>query len=85
MRHYGKEGTQCRLVVDHATGKAQACRLVARSVLFGRVPRKAVMWLGMGVVLTSLLLGALCITSFRADYSPDFHRDASSSLLIRRN
>ncbi len=84
MRHYGKEGKQCRLVVDHATGKADACRLVARSVLFGRVPRNVVMWLGMGVILTSLLLAALCITSFNSDYSPNFHRDAPSSLLIRR-
>jgi hypothetical protein len=84
MRHYGKEGTQCQLVVDHASGKAETCRLVARSVLFGRVPRNVVMWLGMGVMLTSLFLGALCITSLEEDYSPDFHRDASSSLMIRR-
>jgi hypothetical protein len=86
MRHYGKEGKQCKLVVNHATGKADVCRLYARSVLFGRVPRKVVMWLGMGVMLTSLILAVLCITTFDTDkaYSPDFHRDTSASLLIRR-
>ncbi len=84
MRHYGKEGKQCSLVVDHATGKADTCRLYARSVLFGRVPRSVVMWLGMGVMLSTLLLGALCITAFDEDYSPDFHRDAHSTIMIRR-
>ena len=84
MRHYGKEGKQCRLVVDHATGKAETCRLYARSVLFGRVPRPVVMWLGMGVMLTSLLLGALCITTVDDDDSLDFHRSASDTLLIKR-
>jgi len=84
MRHYGKEGQQCRPMVDHATGKADACRLVARSVLFGRVPRHAVMWLGMGVMLASLVVGVLCVASFDKDYSPDFHRDAKSSVMIRR-
>jgi hypothetical protein len=84
MRHYGKEGKQCELVVDHATGKADACRLYARSVLFGRVPRSVVMWLGMGVMLTSLLLGVFFITTVDDDDSIDIHRSVSDSLLIRR-
>jgi hypothetical protein len=84
MRHYGKEGKQCKVVVNETTGKAEVCRLYARNVLFGRVPRSVVMWLGMGVMLTSLLVGALCITAFDEDYSPDFHRDTGASLLIRR-
>lgn len=84
MRHYGKEGKQCQLVVNHATGKADACRLYARSVLFGRVPRSVVMWLGMSVMLTSLLVGAFFISTVDDEDSIDIHRSASDTLLIRR-
>ncbi len=84
MRHYGKDGMQCRPVVEHASGKAEACRLVARSVLFGRVPRSVVVWLGVGVTLASLLIGVLCLSSVDCSYTTNFHRDMTSSLLIRR-
>ena len=83
MRYFGKDGPQCDFVCQEGLSRARRARLMARSLLFGRVPRRMVMWLGLGMMVFSLTLGILCLGSMQT--TPDnIHRDLSPSLLIRR-
>ena len=84
MRYFGKEGPQCRPVCDCAQNSRQKARLLARSVLFGRVPRKTVMWLGMGEMVFTFTLVILCLNSSLKCNVDDFHRDMTTSVLINR-
>ena len=83
MRYFGKDGPQCEFVCRQGVGRAQRARLMARSLLFGRVPRRMVMWLGLGVMVFSLTLGILCLGSMQTG-PENLHRDMSPTLLIRR-
>jgi hypothetical protein len=76
MRHYGKDGPQCRPLLGRPGGPAQTCRLTARAVLFGRVPRSALLWMG------SLLVLAVCVNAVNPR-SPATH-DPAASLLMKR-
>lgn len=82
MRHYGKDGPQCRPLVGRPGGPAQTCRLTARAVLFGRVPRSALLWMGSLLVLAAIAAGLACVTAVNPR-GPAMH-DPAASLLIKR-
>lgn len=83
MRYFGKDGPQCQFVCAESVSRPRKVRLLCRSVLYGRVPRRMVMWLGMGMLAFSLTLGVLCLGALTPEVD-DFHRDMNSSLLIKR-
>ena len=62
MRYYGKEGLHCTPQCAHATTTSGKVRLMGRAVLFGRVPPVVVRWLGVGVMVASLVVGMICLT-----------------------
>ncbi len=82
MRYFGKDGCQCRPICQDAHGKDKA-RLLARSVAFGRVPRRAVMWLGLGVMAITLGLGVWCFTT-PAINGPGIAHDLPAAIMIHR-
>jgi len=84
MRHYGKDGPQCRPRLARGKGPVQTCRLVARNLLFGRVPRGAVVFIGLGVVLVALVFGMASIGALDTQVDSDFHRDHDAALIIKR-
>ena len=83
MRYFGKEGPQCQLPELDADGSTQKCRQVARAVLFGRVPRQAVVWLGLGVVAVALFMWLWSVACV-SDGSRSTMRDAAAAISIRR-
>ena len=83
MRYFGKDGLQCRPVVRGQGGPAYTCRLVARSVLFGRVPRRMVLWLGMGVMAATITLGLWGTLSLDPSDSVRHHSRTGVFLLQR--
>jgi hypothetical protein len=83
MRYFGKDGPQCAAPALEPGSAREVCRQVGRAVLFGRVPRAASLWLGAGLLLVLLALGALSVCSlqeggFRAC------RDTADVVAIRR-
>lgn len=61
----------------------ERCRKAARAVLFGRVPRGVVMWLGLGIMVVALTLGFWGLSELHSRNS-SFVRDQGSALFIRR-
>lgn len=83
MRYFGKDGAQCQLPELEAAGSADKCRRLARAVLFGRVPRTAVVWLGLGVAVMALFMwfwSVVCVS----DGGRSVCRDAAAAISIRR-
>lgn len=83
MRYFGKDGAQCQLPELEAGGSAEKCRRLARAVLFGRVPRVAVVWLGLGVLALALFVwfwSVVCV----ADGCRLPLRDPAAAVSIRR-
>jgi len=83
MRYFGKDGAQCQLPELAAAGSADKCRRLARAVLFGRVPRTAVVWLGLGVAALALFMwfwSVVCVT----DGCRTSLRDPAAAVSIRR-
>ena len=83
MRYYGKEGPQCKLPIEEECRGVERCRQAARAVLFGRVPRGVVMWLGLGIVATALTMGLLSV-SFLGDGGRPHVSDVGTAISIRR-
>lgn len=83
MRYYGKEGAQCQLPLEAECHGMERCRNAARAVLFGRVPRGVVLWLGVGLLVTALTMGFMGLSSL-TDGSRHYVRDQGSAILIRR-
>ncbi len=61
----------------------ERCRNAACAVLFGRVPRGVVMWLGLGLMVTVLSLGFWGLSELSPGPS-HFVRDQGSAIMIRR-
>ena len=83
MRYFGKDGAQCQLPALAADGSAEKCRRLARAVLFGRVPRAAVVWLGLGVAALGLFMWLWSVACV-ADGGRAGLRDAAAAISIRR-
>lgn len=83
MRYYGKEGSQCRLPIGEECSGVGRCRQAARAVLFGRVPRGVVLWLGLGIVATAITMGLLSV-SFLGNGGRPHVSDVGSAISIRR-
>jgi hypothetical protein len=83
MRHYGKDGPQCRPLVPRHGRPARICRLAARAVLFGRVPRSAVLWMGSVLLLAVIAAGVACVASVDPR-SPVVYRETPASLVLDR-
>lgn len=82
MRYFGKDGGQCALPDLEASNPALKCRRLARAVLFGRIPRSAVVWLGLGVVGIALglwLWSVTCVTE-----GSRVCKDSAAAFSIRR-
>ncbi len=56
-------GLGCGPLARWAGVAAQSCRVVARAVLFDRVPRRVVLWMGLGVMAAAITLGMWCTFS----------------------
>ncbi len=84
MRYYGKEGLQCHQPIEPECKGLQRCRGAARAVLFGRVPRGVVLWLGVGLVVTAVTMGLWGLSSL-SDGNRPYVRDQGSAILIHRN
>ncbi|RJX35592.1 MAG: hypothetical protein C4525_02770 [Desulfarculus sp.] len=84
MRYYGREGAQCELSLEHQPGAVYQCKKAAHALLFGRVPRGIVTWLGLGLMLTALVLGLWGLSTLKGDKHPSMVRDQGSALIIRR-
>lgn len=84
MRYYGKEGAQCQFTLDgQSRGPMGRCRNAARAVLFGRVPKGVVIWLGLGLLVLSVTLGLWGLSALTND-SDRYTRDQGSAVMIRR-
>ena len=83
MRYYGKEGPQCRLPIEEACHGVERCRNAARALLFGRVPRGVVLWLGLGLMVTALTMGFWGLSALSGS-SPSYVRDVGSAIRIHR-
>ncbi len=83
MRYFGKDGAQCQLPELAEAGSAEKCRRLARAVLFGRVPRAAVVWLGLGVVALALFAWLWSVASV-SDGGRSPLRDPAAAVSIRR-
>ena len=84
MRYFGKDGAQCQLPELDAPTRAAQCRKLGRAFMFGRVPKGAVLWMGLGVVGVVLGLWLWTFTSLPADASRTVVRDAAAAVSIRR-
>ncbi|MEW5911895.1 MAG: hypothetical protein AB1814_05020 [Thermodesulfobacteriota bacterium] len=84
MRYYGKEGVQCQLSLDDQPGAVYQCKKAAHALLFGRVPRGIVAWLGLGLMLLAVFLGVWGLASLKGEKQPPMVRDQGSALIIRR-
>lgn len=82
MRYFGKEGRQCDAPWVECADGVHKYRLFARRVLFGRVPRGTVRWLGLGLLLITLFLGVCSLSSLKG--SSRFVSDQGSAVLINR-
>lgn len=83
MRYFGRNGGQCALPDLDAPTPALKCRKLARAVLFGRIPRSAVVWLGMAVVGITLGLWLWSVTCV-SDGGRSICKDTAAALSIRR-
>lgn len=83
MRYYGKDGPQFRLPIKEECSGVGRCRSAARAVLFGRVPRGVVLWLGLGLVVTVLTMGLWGLSSLSGS-NPPLVRDMGSAIRIHR-
>ncbi len=84
MRYFGKDGTQCQLPSLDAPTSVGKCRKLGRAFLFGRVPRHAVLWLGLGMAGMLLGLWLWSLTRVQVDAANPVVRDAASAVSIRR-
>ena len=82
MRYFGKDGPQCMPPEAEINSNGELLRHYGRAFLFGRVPRGVSLWLGAGVMLIVLLLGAYSI----GNVQPGFRvcRDSADAVAIRR-
>jgi hypothetical protein len=83
MGHLKKESTMCQAPWLNGPGKVSKCRLVARRVMFGRVPRSVVHCLGLCIVALAVWA---CLWSFvfMKPSTPYTARDLNSVVIIRR-
>lgn len=83
MRYFGKDGPQCQIQIDLDSNKTAKCRQVARGVLFGRVPKAAVIGLGLAVIaiLATVSIFSVCNVS---NAGSRFCRDQSAAVMTRR-
>lgn len=86
MRYYGREGVQCQLSLQEQErpGAVYQCKKAAHAVLFGRVPRGLILWLGLGLMVASLTLGLWGLSSLTSEKGPHVVRDQGSAVMIRR-
>lgn len=82
MRYFGKEGDQCALPDLAAPNPVVKCRKLGRAVLFGRVPRTAVVWLGLG--LASITLGLWLWSVVSVSEGGRVCKDTAAAISIRR-
>ncbi|MCF8035007.1 MAG: hypothetical protein K9K66_17285 [Desulfarculaceae bacterium] len=61
----------------------ERCRKATHAVLFGRVPRGVVMWLGLGMMVVVLSLGFWGLSELHGR-NASFVRDQGSAIIIRR-
>jgi hypothetical protein len=83
MRYFGKDGPQCAPTALDAASTGELCRQVGRAVLFGRVPRSVSLWLGAGLLVLLLGLGALSVCSLQGEGLRTC-RDTADVMAIRR-
>ncbi|MCB2189959.1 MAG: hypothetical protein KQI62_00245 [Deltaproteobacteria bacterium] len=83
MRYYGKEGPQCKLTIEEECSGVEKCRKAAHAVLFGRVPRGVVLWLGLGLMFTVITMGLWGLTALSGGNRP-FVQDMGSAIRIHR-
>lgn len=83
MRYYGKDDAQCRLPLEEKCNGVGRCRSAAHALLFGRVPRGVVLWLGLGLVITALSMGLWSLSSLSGG-NPPLVRDMGSAIRINR-
>ncbi len=84
MRYYGKEGNQCQLSIsEESGGTLYSCKKAAHAVLFGRVPKGLVVWLGLGLVVLSATLGLWGLSELSSE-NERLTRDHGSAVMIRR-
>jgi len=84
MRYYGKEGPQCKLPIEEECCGVERCRNAARALLFGRVPRGVVLWLGLGLMVTALTMGFWGLSALSDGSRPLMVRDMGSAIRIHR-
>lgn len=83
MRYYGKQGAQTRRPEVHCENMVHDLRMRARAVLFGRVSNNIVMWLGLVLMVFTIMLGVLGLSNL-ATNRDHFMQDAQSHMMIRR-
>jgi len=83
MRYFGKQGPQCDPVVPQGRGRIARCRGLLRCLLFGRVPRQAVLLLG-SVILLLIVLAGVCSLSSVSSSSNHLCRDFSAAVMTHR-
>lgn len=83
MRYFGKDGPQCAPPSLEEGSAGEVCRQVGRAVLFGRVPRAVSLWLGAGLLVFILALGALSIFSLEPG-GMRAYRGSADVVAIRR-
>lgn len=82
MRYFGKDGAQCQPAPMPSADASGRYRHYGRAVLFGRVPRSLLIWLGIGILAAALGAGVASLVSLGE--SSRGVRDASSAVSIRR-
>ncbi len=83
MRYFGKRDPQCDLVVPQETGRIARCRGILHCLLFGRVPRQAVLLLG-GLMLLLIVLAGICSLSSVSSSSGHLCQDFSAAVMTHR-
>jgi hypothetical protein len=83
MRYFGKQGPQCKPADRRAESKySSQARLMAHSVLFGRVTASAVRWLGLGVAIICLMAVIYSLGNLHGSHAGKM-RDPASAVMIR--
>lgn len=83
MRYYGKCGAQTRRPEVQCENVVHDLRMRARAVLFGRVSNNLVMWLGLVLMVVTLMLGVLGLSNLSSGHNGTM-QDAQSHMMIRR-
>lgn len=82
MRYYEKDRPGPRQG-PQATGFWRRARLRARAILFGRVSREMVLWLGAALIVLALALALLGLSNLSGGRYQPVH-DPAAQMMIRR-